>query len=215
MKTEKEDSGQENSKEEKVNVKKEVIGWIRTLAIVVIAVFVVTNFVIINAQIPSGSMEKTIMTGDRLIGFRFSYWFSEPKRGDIILFKYPVDEDQTYIKRVIGESGDTVKIEDGKIYINGSKTPLKENYLPEDWYVENDGYTYHVPKNCYLVLGDNRNYSADARYWPEEAIKADKADTEKEAEKYSYVTRKEVLGKAIFRYYRGFKWLVHTADYQK
>ena len=64
------------------------------------------------------------MTHDRLIGFRFAYWFEEPQRGDIILFEYPVDETQIYIKRVIGLPGETVEIRDGHIYIDGSEKPL-------------------------------------------------------------------------------------------
>ena len=83
-------------------------------AIVIVVVFVLTQFIIINAKIPSGSMENTIMTHDRLIGFRFAYWFEEPQRGDIILFEYPVDETQIYIKRVIGLPGETVEIRDGR-----------------------------------------------------------------------------------------------------
>ena len=59
------------------------------------------------------------MTHDRLIGFRFAYWFDEPQRGDIILFEYPVDEKQTYIKRVIGLPGETVQIKKGKPLIPG------------------------------------------------------------------------------------------------
>ncbi|MCC8017748.1 MAG: signal peptidase I [Lachnospiraceae bacterium] len=125
--------------ERKRNIRKEVFSWIRMFVIVVAVVFVATRFIIINATIPSGSMETTIMTSDRLIGFRFSYWFEDPERGDIILFSYPVDESQTYIKRVIGLPGETVEIRDGGIYIDGSDTPLEEDYLFEEWYWENDG----------------------------------------------------------------------------
>ncbi len=61
-----------------------------------------TRFIIVNAQVPSGSMENTILTGDRLIGFRLAYLFHEPERGDIVIFKYPDDESQNFVKRVIG-----------------------------------------------------------------------------------------------------------------
>ena len=87
--------------EQKRNARKEVFSWVRMFATVIVVVFVLTHFIIINAKVPSGSMENTIMTHDRLIGFRFAYWFDEPQRGDIILFEYPVDEKQIYIKRVI------------------------------------------------------------------------------------------------------------------
>jgi signal peptidase I len=152
-----------NEKKEK-NVRKEVFGWIRTFAITIGVVLVLLLFIIINAQVPSESMENTIMTSDRLIGFRFAYWFAEPQRGDIILFKYPVDEKLTYIKRVIGLPGEKLTIRDGHIYINDSQEPLQEDYLREEWYWENDGYEFEVPEDCYFVMGDNRNNSEDSRY---------------------------------------------------
>lgn len=192
--------------EEQADMKKEILSWVKMFAIVIVIVLVVTKCIIINARIPSGSMENTIMTHDRLIGFRFSYWFDDPKRGDIILFKYPLNEKETYIKRVIGEPGDKVEIRQGKVYINDSETPLKEDYLKEDWVWANDGYTFEVPEDCYFVMGDNRNDSLDGRFWANEAIK-DGIASEQDAEKYSYVKRDEVQGKAIFTYYSSFRLL--------
>ncbi len=200
--------------ERKRNLRREIFSWIRMFVIVVAIVFVATRYIIINATIPSGSMETTIMTGDRLIGFRFSYWYSDPERGDIILFSYPVDESQTYIKRVIGLPGETVEIRDGGIYIDGSEVPLDENYLPEEWYWENDGYYFEVPEDCYFVLGDNRNDSLDGRFWAEKAMEAGLASTEEEALQYSFVRRDQIKGKAIFTYYNHFSNLTNTADYQ-
>ena len=190
--------------EKKRTTRKEVFSWVRMFVIVIAVVFVLTQFIIINARIPSGSMENTIMTHDRLIGFRFAYWFDEPQRGDIILFEYPVDEKQIYIKRVIGLPGETVEIRDGHIYINGSDEPLQEDYLKEKWTWENDGYTFVVPEDCYFVLGDNRNDSEDGRFWAGEALKSGVASTPEEAEKYSFVRKDEIKGKAIFKYYRKF-----------
>ena len=196
----------ENNKteEKKGDMRKEVVSWVRMFVIVIAVVFVLTQFVIINVRVPSGSMENTIMTKDRLIGFRFSYWFDEPQRGDIILFSYPVDEKQTYIKRVIGLPGETVEIRDGKIYIDGSSEPLEEDYLKETWTWENDGYTFKVPEGCYFVLGDNRNDSEDGRFWAQIALNEGKASTPEEAEPYSYVKKDEIKGKAIFKYYSKF-----------
>ena len=201
----------ENNKteEKKGDMRKEVVSWIRMFVIVIAVVFVLTQFVIINVRVPSGSMENTIMTKDRLIGFRFSYWFDEPQRGDIILFSYPVDEKQTYIKRVIGLPGETVEIRDGKIYIDGSSEPLEEDYLKETWTWENDGYTFKVPEGCYFVLGDNRNDSEDGRFWAQIALNTGKAATAEEAEQYSYVKKDEIKGKAIFKYYSKFAILTN------
>ena len=201
----------ENNKteEKKGDMRKEVVSWVRMFVIVIAVVFVLTQFVIINVRVPSGSMENTIMTKDRLIGFRFSYWFDETQRGDIILFSYPVDEKQTYIKRVIGLPGETVEIRDGKIYIDGSSEPLEEDYLKETWTWENDGYTFKVPEGCYFVLGDNRNDSEDGRFWAQIALNEGKASTPEEAEPYSYVKKDEIKGKAIFKYYSKFAILTN------
>ena len=102
------------------------------LVIVVLAVvFILKNYVLINAVIPSGSMENTIMTGDRVFGNRLAYRFGEPERGDIVIFKYPDNEEELYIKRVIGLPGDKVEIRDGLVYLNDSAKPLEEPYLKE------------------------------------------------------------------------------------
>ena len=188
-------------------VRKEVFSWIRMFVIVIVVVLVLTRCIIINASVPSGSMENTIMTKDRLIGFRFSYWFDDPQRGDIVLFAYPVDEKKTYIKRVIGLPGETVEIRDGHIYIDGSTEPLREDYLKEEWVWENDGYIFHVPEDCYFVMGDNRNNSEDARFWAQIALEQGLADTPEEAEQYRFVEKDKIKGKAIFTYYSSFRML--------
>ncbi len=163
---------------------KEVLSWIITIALAVVAALFIKNYVIINANIPSGSMENTIMTGDRLFGNRLAYARKSPERGDIMIFKFPDDETENYVKRVIGLPGETVEINDAKIYINGSQVPLEEDYLKEEWTTATGPYFFEVPEDSYLVLGDNRNNSWDARYW-----------------EHSFVTKDEILGKAVFRYY--------------
>lgn len=153
------------------------------LVIVVLAVvFFLKNYVLINAVIPSGSMENTIMTGDRVFGNRLAYRFGEPERGDIVIFKYPDNEEELYIKRVIGLPGDKVEIRDGLVYLNDSAKPLEEPYLKET--PVGDYGPYQVPEDGYFMLGDNRNWSKDSRFWEN-----------------TYVTREEVLAKAVFRYY--------------
>ena len=190
-------------KKEETSVKAEIISWIEVIAVAVILALLIDNFIIINATVPSGSMEKTIMTGDRVLGTRFSYWFSDPKRGDIVVFKYPVDEargkNTKFIKRIIGLPGETVEIKDGAVYINGDR--LEEDYINGTWKVENDGYTFEVPEDHYLMLGDNRNNSSDARYWPEIALREGVVSTVEEALPLSYVERKKILGKAYFCYW--------------
>lgn len=213
-------------KTEKPTFAQELASWAVTIGAAVLIALFLTQFIILNARVPSGSMENTIMTGDRLFGSRLTYLFHEPRRGDIIVFKYPVYElalkqlkgseykeflkvnkkirHTNYIKRLIGLPGETVDIVDGKIYINGSTEPLDEPYLKEEWRVYKDGH-FEVPEGCYLMLGDNRNNSADARYWKKEAqllFDAAGADlSEEDAEAVQFVTRKQILGKAYLRYW--------------
>ena len=193
---------EDTSEQEPVNVKREVLGWIRTLIITVAVVIVILFVVIINAFVPSESMVATLQPQDRLIGLRFAYWFSEPERGDIILFKYPLDESTTYIKRVIGLPGETVTISGGNVYIDNSVTPLQEDYINGEWTWKNDGYTFEVPQDCYFVMGDNRNNSEDSRSWAEDAIRSGITSDPEEALSYSYVTKDEIKGRAVFVYYR-------------
>ena len=153
----------------------EVWDYVKMIIIVVAIVLVINNVVLINAKIPSPSMEKTIMTGDRIFGFRLAYGINldlfgheiskkvkDPERFDIVIFKYPDDESQLFIKRVIGLPGETVQVADGIVYINGE--PLDENYGNEP--MENAGIAGEpitLGSDEYFVLGDNRNHSSDSR----------------------------------------------------
>ena len=115
----------------KNSIWKELWEYIKMIIFVVVVVLIVNNFLLINARVPSESMEKTIMTGDRFFGNRLAYLFDDPERFDIVVFKYPDDESQLFVKRVIGLPGETVEIKDGKVYINGSETPLDDSFTPE------------------------------------------------------------------------------------
>ena len=167
---------------------KELWEYVKMILFVVIVVLVVDNFLLINAVIPSESMENTIMTGDRIFGNRLAYLFDAPERFDIVIFKYPDDESQRFIKRVIGLPGETVEIREGKVYINGSDTPLDDSFTPETP-VGNFG-PYTVPEGCYFMLGDNRNNSRDSRMWDN-----------------PYVKKEKILGKAVLRYFPGIEVL--------
>lgn len=198
--------------EEKKSLWRELLSWVEIIAAAVLISLFLTKVVLVNALVPSSSMETLISPGDRLFGNRLTYKFKDPERFDVVIFKYPVDEEENYIKRVIGLPGETVTIENAKIYINDSETPLEENYLPEEWVIENDGYVFEVPEDCYLMLGDNRNVSEDARYWAEEAYEQGFADSVEDGEAYTYVSRDKILGKAMFTYWPHFQLL---SDYEE
>lgn len=175
--------------DESFDWKQELKSWIFTLAITIAVVFVIKNYIIINASVPTGSMENTIMPGDNLFGYRLAYLLEEPERGDVIFFYFPDDESQKYVKRIIGLPGEKVSIMDGYIYINDSQIPLEEAYLKEAWTMGTGPFEFEVPEDSYLVLGDNRNSSQDARYWAN-----------------SYVTKEKIIGKAIFTYFPFHRW---------
>lgn len=166
------------------SVVKEILSWVIPFASALVVALLLKNYVIINADIPTGSMENTIMPGNRLIGSRLSYLKDGPERGDIVIFRYPDNEEELYVKRVIGLPGETVDIRDGHIYIGGSEVPLTEDYLKEEWTVAMGDYHFQVPEDSYLMLGDNRNDSWDARYWNN-----------------TYVQREKILGKAVVIYW--------------
>ena len=161
--------------------KRTIISWVITLAAALSLALFINNVLIVNASVPSGSMESTIMTGSRMFGLRVSYWGSDPERGDIIIFKYPDDPSVNYVKRVIGIPGNWVEIIDGVTFVNGEK--LEEPYLKETPAKMNFG-PYEVPEDHYFVMGDNRNNSNDSRKW-----------------KNTFVSRSAVMGKAVFCYW--------------
>lgn len=168
--------------------KNEIISWIKTIAMAIVIAVLINSFVIVNATVPTGSMENTIMPGDRIIALRLTYYVSSPERGDIVVFRYPDDESVLYVKRVIGLPGETVEVKDGEVYINNSDTPLDDSFVKEQ--PVGDFGPYEVPEGCYFMMGDNRNNSQDSRYWVNKYVEEDK-----------------ILGKVYFKYYKGFEFL--------
>lgn len=172
-----------------------IMEYVRVIAIgALIAVFL-SMFIIINARIPSGSMIPTLNIEDRMIGLRFVYYFSDPERGDVVIFKTPNTDpgeyNKLYVKRVIGLPGETVEISAGKVIIHktdGTQEYLVEDYLNEtptpDIAINNKSYT--LGDDEYFVMGDNRNASNDSRYW-------------------GAVSRDRILAKGWFKYYKGFE----------
>jgi signal peptidase I len=139
-------------------------------------------------KIPSSAMEPTLMVGDHLYAGMGIYKKEKPKRGDVIIFEYPIDPSKDFIKRVIGIGGDRIDIEEDKVYINGkqmedpwghydTKNEWRKNLGPVGAYEH-----VAVPKNHLFVLGDNRDNSQDSRFW-------------------GFVHTKNVKGKALYIYW--------------
>lgn len=181
----------EEKKKEKTSIGKEILSWIWTIGGAVLVALFITQVIIVNANVPTGSMKNTIMPKDRIIANRLAYKFSEPERFDIVVFKYPDDEKILYVKRIIGLPGEKVEIINGKVYINDSEEPLNDDFIREPMA---EGYAnfgpYDVPEDSYFMLGDNRNDSKDSRFWLNKFVAEDK-----------------ILGKVIFRYYPNFTFL--------
>ncbi len=171
----------EKQKEKKPKISP-AMEWVVVIAVAVAIALFINFCIIINSTVPTSSMENTIMPGDRILGLRITYLFEEPKYGDIVVFKYPDNPKETFVKRLIGVPGDIVEVKAGVTYVNGEA--LTENYLKEEMF-ENDYGPYVVPKDSYFVMGDNRNNSLDSRFW----------------ETTNFVPRKSILGKAFVCYW--------------
>ena len=152
----------------------ETVLWALVLALIL------RTFIIQAFWIPSGSMIPTLEPGDRVLVLKF--WYSlprmEPKRGQIAVFKYPVDPRRDFVKRIIGLPGDTVEIKQGIVFVNGNE--IIEPYVknPDSYYMD----PLVVPDRSYFCLGDNRPNSQDGRFW-------------------GFVPRNFFRGPAVFRYW--------------
>ena len=145
---------------------------------------ILTQVIFFHANVPTGSMETTIMTGDRILGSRVAYWFNDPDYGDIIIF-WSEEYGEFMVKRVIGRPGDLVEIRSEGVFVNDK--------LISDEYTQGETRRLHagesswlVPEESYFVMGDNRETSADSRYWVN-----------------TYVPREEIYARYMFRYSLG------------
>lgn len=177
-------------------VLREVFSYACVLVAAIFCAFIINHFILSNNVVPTGSMSPTIKVDTRLFGNRLAYKFGDPERGDIIVFKYPVDEEQLFIKRIIGLPNETVEIKDGSVYINGEVLDESE-YLSTEMLGEFG--PYQVPEDCYFVMGDNRNQSSDSRMWNYRA--QENGLTVDEDHDYTYVPKENIISKALITYY--------------
>jgi len=163
---------------------KKILEWVKPIIFAVVIAFVINSFIIVNAIIPTASMEPTILVNDRVIALRMSYLFSEPERGDIVIFDSNY-EDKLLVKRIIGLPGDLIEIVDSKVKINGA---FIDDY--SDIAIIGDFGPYEVPEESYFMLGDNRNRSKDSRYWDN-----------------PYVEKSLIKGKVWIKYFPSLEYL--------
>ncbi len=158
-----------------------IIDVLETLVLSLV-LFVGINAVSARIRVDGSSMEPTLYSGEFVVVNKLAYKFGTPVRGDIIVFHFPRDPEQEYIKRVIGLPGDQVSITDGQVYVNNML--LDEPYIAAD-----PAYPGHwdVPDNHLFVLGDNRNNSSDSHNW-------------------GTVPMEYVIGKAVFVYWPPQEW---------
>jgi signal peptidase I len=156
---------------------------IEAIIIAVIIAMFIRTFVIQAFKIPSGSMKETLKIGDHILVNKFIYGVKlpftditlipvkDPKFGDVVVFKYPEDPSKDFIKRVIGTQGDVIEIKDKQVYINGEKLNdefgiFKDSFIFPARFQPRDNFgPVTVPKNSLFVMGDNRDHSADSRFW--------------------------------------------------
>lgn len=142
------------------------------VVIISLAIIIPIRYFLIQPFFVKGaSMDPNFYDGDYLIIDEISYRFNEPQRGDVVIFRYPLDPSQFFIKRIIGLPGETVEIIDGEIFIYSEDTPDKKILLDESEYLL-DAYTsgnlkITLEQAEYFVLGDNRLASSDSRKWGE------------------------------------------------
>lgn len=145
-----------------------VLEMAQVIAVSLIIVFLVRSYLIQPFLVKGASMEPTFQDGNYLIIDEITYRLREPQRGEVIVFKYPRDPKQYFIKRIIGLPNEKVKIKDQKIETYNSEFPngkvLNEFYLPADDTTKGD-ITVQLGPDEYFVLGDNRPFSSDSRYW--------------------------------------------------
>lgn len=143
-----------------------ILEVVKVIAIVFIAAVIIRVFVFQPFVVEGSSMEPNYFNGEYLLIEKLSYRFGEPKRGDVVVFRYPNNPNINYIKRIIGLPGDNIRIEDGLVFINGQV--LDEPYLADNVKTLIQGslenaFEINVPSGHYLMLGDNRNQSSDSR----------------------------------------------------
>jgi signal peptidase I len=166
--------------EPRVRVWRAVWELLHDLSVAVLFCFFLITFVAQAFRVQGTSMLPLLEDGERIIVNKFIYRFHPIERGDVVVFWYPKDPSVSFIKRVVGLSGDTVEIRNGVLYVNGQM--VREGYLSPRFRDNDTHLPSEVKKGYYFVLGDHRNSSNDSRSWGE-------------------VPEKYIYGRAVFRFW--------------
>jgi signal peptidase I len=154
--------------------------WVRDFIISVMASFFIITFLYQPVKVEGTSMQPELRDQDRLFVNKFAYNFEKISRGDVVVFYYPRDTQKSYIKRVIGLPGDDIRIDDGRVFVNGQR--IDESYVPKRFRDVRSMADMVVPQDEYFVMGDHRSISSDSR-------------------DFGPVIRKLIYGKAAFIYW--------------
>ena len=141
----------------------ELVAWFKTLGSAAVYATLIVTFGFQVARVEGQSMAPTLEDQDRLIVNKFAYRVGEPSRGDIVMLYYPLDPDKSFVKRIIAEEGDQVRVVDGQVYVND--VPLSDDFVPEEYRSHDNLGPEVVPEGYYFVMGDHRNNSSDSRHW--------------------------------------------------
>ena len=163
----------------------EFVAWFSTLAQATVYATLVVTFGVQVARVEGQSMAPTLADQDRLIVNKLRYRLTSPQRGDIVMLYYPLNPDKSFVKRVIAEEGDTVRVVDGRVYVND--VPMRDDFVPAEYKSHDDWGPQVIPEGYYFVMGDHRNNSSDSRHW-------------------GFVPKKYIIGKVQIRW-----WPVPTA----
>ena len=163
----------------------ELLAWFKTLLSAAVYATLIVTFGFQVARVEGQSMVPTLEDQDRLIVNKLAYRLGEPRVGDIVMLYYPEDPSKSFVKRIVAEPGDTIKIVDGRVLRND--VPLADDFIPEKYRDHDNLGPFVLPRGYYYVMGDHRNNSSDSRTW-------------------GYVPKRYIIGKVQLRW-----WPVNSA----
>ena len=142
---------------------REIVAGVQTLLSAAVYATLIVTFGVQVARVDGLSMAPTLEGHDRLIVNKLVYELGEPRPGDIVMLYYPLNPEKMFVKRVIAKEGDTVRIVDGRVYVND--IPLHDEYVPVEFRSHDDWGPQVIQQGYYFVMGDHRNNSSDSRHW--------------------------------------------------